>query len=417
MSKVPLPFAAPTVTAKIVDGARWGDPGSGSAPGAGRGVLGSTAAVLFFDWPGQVRLFFDWPGQVRLGRRGRGTSQAVETVVITGASSGVGRAAALAFARAGARLVLSSRSAPALEQVAAECRALRAEAHARAEAATGNAAQAAAQGRAEAGAGVKAGGPAGSRVEGGARAQGENAGGVTVVVADVTAPETVEAVAAAAGDRIDVWVHTAAVMAYGRFEDVPAEVFDQVVATDLLGAATVARVALKRFRRQGPKRGRGVLIFGGSLLGTVVTPYTSSYVTSKWGLRALVRALRLETRDAPAIHVCLVSPGAVDTPIYRNAANFAGRIGRPPPPIDRAEKVAAAIVRCARRPRGTVTVGAANKLILFGFLATPPLYDFLVGPLMRLAGLSREKVAPHPGNVFAPPPPSAESVRGGRRRR
>ncbi|MBG0565548.1 SDR family NAD(P)-dependent oxidoreductase [Actinoplanes aureus] len=288
-----------------------------------------------------------------------------ETVVITGASSGVGRATALAYARAGANLVLASRSAPALEEVATECRA------------------------------------AGARVQ--------------VAVADVTEPETVEAVATAATTafgRLDVWVHTAAVMAYGRFEDVPAEVFDRVVTTDLLGAATVARVALARFRAQGS----GVLIFGGSLLGTVVTPYTSSYVTSKWGLRALVRALRLETRDAPGIHVCLVSPGAVDTPIYRNAANFAGRFGQPPPPVDSPEKVAAAIVRCARRPRATVTVGAANRLINFGFVATPALYDVLVGPLMRVGGLSRERVEPHNGNVFAPLPPAAEAVREKRRK-
>lgn len=285
-------------------------------------------------------------------------------VVITGASSGVGRACALAFARAGARLVLSSRSQAALEAVAGQCRA------------------------------------AGAQVR--------------VVVADVIEPETVEALAVAATaeyGRLDVWVHTAAVMAYGRFEDVPADVFDRVVTTDLLGAATVARVALPRFRAQGS----GVLIYGGSLLGTVVTPYTSSYVTSKWGLRALVRALRLETRDAPRIHVCLVSPGAVDTPIYRNAANYAGRYGQPPPPVDSPEKVAAAIVRCARRPRGTVTVGLANRLIRFGFVTTPPLYDALVGPLMRRGGLSREQVAPHDGNVFTPVPPIAEGLHGGSR--
>ncbi|AEV87213.1 short-chain dehydrogenase [Actinoplanes sp. SE50] len=269
------------------------------------------------------------------------------TVVITGASSGVGRASALAFARCGARLALAARSAEALETVAAECRAL------------------------------------------GAR--------VVTVVADVTEPAMVREVAAAV-DRVDVWVHTAAVMAYGRFEDVPVEVFDQVVRVDLLGAANVARVALETFRRQR----RGVLIFGGSLLGTVVTPYTSSYVTSKWGLRALVRALRLETRDAADIHVCLVSPGAVDTPIYRRAANFAGRYGQPPPPVDSPEKVAAAILRCARRPRGTVNVGIANKIISLGFVVTPALYDVLVGPLMRRGGLSRERVGPHNGNVFTP---------------
>ncbi|MEU7908811.1 SDR family NAD(P)-dependent oxidoreductase [Actinoplanes sp. NPDC049118] len=282
------------------------------------------------------------------------------TVVVTGASSGVGRATALAFARTGARLVVAARSEVALGTVADECRDL--------------------------------GAP------------------VLAVVADVTRPEAVAAVAAEAVTAfgvLDVWVHTAAVMAFGRFEDVPAEVFDQVVTTDLLGSATVARVALARFRAQGS----GVLIYGGSLLGTVVTPYTSAYVVSKWGLRALVRGLRQETRDAAGIHVCLVAPGAVDTPIYRNAANFAGRFGQPPPPVDRPEKVAAAILRCARRPRGTVTVGAANWFIRFGFVATPGLYDALVGPLMRIAGLSRERVAPHCGNVFAPLPPLAEACR------
>ncbi|GIF13775.1 SDR family NAD(P)-dependent oxidoreductase [Actinoplanes teichomyceticus] len=278
---------------------------------------------------------------------------AATVAVITGASSGVGRATALAFARTGARLVLAARSRPALDLVAESCRAL--------------------------------GAP------------------VRVAVADVTEPATVEAVAEAAISaygRLDVWVHTAAVMAYGRFEDVPAEVFERVVTTDLIGAATVARAALARFRPQE----HGVLIFGGSLLGTVVTPYTSSYVTSKWGLRALVRALRLETRDAPGIHVCLVAPGSVDTPIYRTAANFAGRFGQPPPPVDSPERVAAAIVRCARRPRATVTLGLASRIIRFGFVATPALYDVLVGPLMRIAGLSRERVAPHTGNVFAPAP-------------
>jgi short-subunit dehydrogenase len=185
-----------------------------------------------------------------------------------------------------------------------------------------------------------------------------------------------------------------------------------VVTTGLLGSARVARSALARFRQQD----RGVLIFVGSLLGTVVTPYTSSYVAGKWGLRALVRALRLETRDASGIHVWLVSPGAVDTPIYRNAANYAGRIGKPPPPVYSPEKVARAIIRCARRPRATVTVGVANRLINLGFVATPALYDVLVGPLMRAGGLSREPVAPHNGNVFAPLPPPAEAVHGTRRR-
>lgn len=286
---------------------------------------------------------------------GVGDEDRQRVVVVTGASSGIGRASALAFAATGCRLVLAARSREDLELVADACRAR--------------------------------GAP------------------VRVVPADLARPESLGAVAdtaVAAFGGIDVWVDTAAVMAYGRFEDVPADVFEQVVRTDLLGPAAVARVALHRFRAQG----HGVLIFGGSLLGTIATPYMSGYVTSKWGLRGLVRVLRQETRDAPDIHVCLVAPGAVDTPIYRNAANFAGRIGRPPPPVASPSTVARAIVECAGHPRATVNVGWTNRFIRFGFVALPGVYDALVGPLMRLGGLSRETVAPHRGNVFEPLPPA-----------
>jgi hypothetical protein len=128
----------------------------------------------------------------------------------------------------------------------------------------------------------------------------------------------------------------------------------------------------------------------------------SAYCTAKWGLRGLVRTLRQETRDAPDIHVCTLTPGSVDTPIYTSAANYAGSIGRPPPPVDTPQRMADAILKLADKPRAEVSVGMANRFAELGFTLLPPVYDALVGPMMRRLGLSQDRIAPHTGNVFGP---------------
>ncbi len=144
----------------------------------------------------------------------------------------------------------------------------------------------------------------------------------------------------------------------------------------------------------------------------------SSHVVSKWGVRALARILAIETRDNRNINVVPVSPGSIDTPIYTQAANYAGRIGRPPPPTYRPERVAEAIVRSIDNPRGRRdrSVGVTNGIVELGFAAVPAVYDFLVGPLMRVAGLSRQAVEPHEGNVFEPQPSADQVLRSGSRR-
>ncbi|WP_433318123.1 SDR family NAD(P)-dependent oxidoreductase [Micromonospora chersina] len=283
------------------------------------------------------------------------------TVVITGATSGIGRAAAREFAGRGDRLVLAARSPATLAEVRDECRAAGAD--------------------------------------------------VLVVPVDVTAPGALAALADAAEAEfgaIDAWVHTAAVMAYGRFDETPAEVFDQVIRTDLLAAAEVARVALGRFRAASA----GTLVLTGSVLGHITAPYMSGYVAAKWGLQGLTRALQQEARETPGVRICLVNPGSVDTPVYQQAGNYLGRVGRPPPPVTTPERVARAMADCVDRPRREVSVGRLNVVMRFGFTVLPGVYDVLVGPLMRLAGLTDRPVAPHPGIVFAPNP-AGEAVRGG----
>lgn len=200
-------------------------------------------------------------------------------VLVVGASSGIGFATARAFAERGEHLVLASRSADALQETARRCTA-------------------------------------------------DGAASALVVPADVCDGVAVDALVDAvleAHGRIDVVVHSATVMAYGDAEVLPAKVFEQVVDTAVHGTANLARAVLPVMRRQQ----RGALIVVNSIVGQIAAPHMGAYATAKWGQLGLARTLQLETRDAAGVHVSVVVPGGVDTPIYYQAANYAGRVGRP----------------------------------------------------------------------------------------
>lgn len=286
-----------------------------------------------------------------------------KTVVVTGASSGIGRATARLLASQGANVVLVARSPESLAEAELECRAAA---------------------------------PEGSQT--------------LVLVADVADASAVDEVLGAAAERfgrLDAVVHSAAVLAYGRFEDVPADVFDTAISVTLGGTANTVRSALRHFRAQDG----GSLVVVGSLLGKIATPYMSSYVTAKWAVHGLVRTVQIETRSEPGIDVSLVSPGGVNTPVYRQAGTYLGWHGRPPPPVDSPERVARAVVAAIERPRRETSVGLANPFAVLGFRALPGVYDLLVTPLMRLGGISRDEAPHSPGNVLEPQP-SGDAVHG-----
>jgi short-subunit dehydrogenase len=140
----------------------------------------------------------------------------------------------------------------------------------------------------------------------------------------------------------------------------------------------------------------------GSLLGQATVPLMGAYVTSKWAVRGLTRVLQQEARELPGVHVGIVNPGSIATPIYDLAANYAGRIGRPPPPVYGPDRVAHAVLRLVDHRKRAAGVSVTNPVIRFGFTLVPRVYDVAVTPLMRLAGLRRQPVGPHPGNVFTP---------------
>ncbi len=282
-------------------------------------------------------------------RTGGGTAA---VVLVTGASSGIGRATALLFAGDGAAVTLLARGEQALGSAAQECR------------------------------------------EAGASA-------VDVHVVDVNEPGVVQAAVdatVARHGRLDVVVHAATVMAYGSVEELDQAVFERVVDTAIHGSANVARAVLPTFRRQR----QGTLIFVSSLLASIAAPTMGAYVVGKWGQLALIRVLQQENRDVAGIRIAAVAPGGVDTPIYYQAANVVGREGRPPPPVYAPERVARKIVKQVDRPRRLTQSGVANPLIIAGFRLLPGLYDALIGPLLGAFGFSRRSVPANEGNVFAP---------------
>ena len=204
-------------------------------------------------------------------------------------------------------------------------------------------------------------------------------------------------------------IHCAGVVAYGRTEEVPVEVFDGVLRTNVLGSVNVARHVVPVLRRQQ----EGSLVLVGSVIGHIAVPGMTPYVVSKWAVRALARQLQLENRDLPDVHVAYLSPGGVDTPIYRQAGNYSGYVGRPPPPVSSPERVAKAALRLTRAPRSRRQVGLANGLMRFGFSAFPAAFDLLVGPLFTVAGKDRtEPVSASAGNVLASVP-AENSLHGG----
>jgi NAD(P)-dependent dehydrogenase (short-subunit alcohol dehydrogenase family) len=232
-------------------------------------------------------------------------------VVITVASSGIGRATALRMAQAGATVVLAARSEQPLQQVVAEC------------------------------------------AKSGSRA--------IAVSTDVTDEAAVRALANRAVEslgRIDVWVNSAAVSVIARFEDMPAEALRRVIDTNLLGYVNGARAALACFREQGS----GALINVSSQVALGGQPYASAYVMTKYAIRGLTDCLRQELLGT-GIQVCTVLPGAVDTPIYTHAANYSGRAVKPLTPILDANRVAAAIAHLAEHPKHEIMIGWSGHFL------------------------------------------------------
>jgi len=284
-------------------------------------------------------------------------------VVVTGASSGIGRATALEFAKEGARVVLASRSKSALEDVADEC--------------------------------------------------SERGGEALVVRTDVTNEKEVEELARKTESkfgRIDVWVNNAGVGLYSRFEDTPREAYERLLATNLRGVIHGARAAIRQFRKQG----NGVLINISSQVAIGGFPYNSYYSVSKFGVRMLGNSLRQELLGTD-IDVCTVLPASTDTPFFEHAANYMGRAVQPVGSIDTPERVARDIVETARNPKREVMVAKTGHALTAVATAAPKVYNRVIRRTTEKKHFEDRSVSETIGNLSKPRGPFA--ISGGWRER
>lgn len=272
-----------------------------------------------------------------------------KTIVITGASSGAGRAAALEFAKQETNLVLAARNEAALNVLKAECEELGAQA--------------------------------------------------LVVPTDTSDAKAMIALANAAvdwQDRIDIWVNNAGVLAAGDFDRTPMAVHEQVIKTNLLGYMNGAHAVLPFFKEQG----WGTIINNISIGGFLPVPYGAGYTAAKFGLRGWSEALKGELTEWPEIYVCDLFPAFLDTPGILHAGNYTGKVLKPAPPVYDPIRVAQAMLKVAQRPSVNAYVGSMSLLLKLGHAVFPELMTKATGLVMRKYLKGADDIALSDGNVF-----------------
>ena len=234
-----------------------------------------------------------------------------QVMVITGASSGIGLATALAAAKQGVKLVLGARSKQTLDEVV--------------------------------------------------RHIGEQGGEAIAVQVDVGSDDQVRQLAATAVERfgrIDTWVNDAGLSIYGRIDEVEHKDSERLFQTNFWGVVYGSLAALPHLKSSG-----GALINVGSEVSEATIPLQGTYSASKHAVKAFTDALRMELEaDKSPVSVTLIQPTAFDTRFPVHAGNYMSLEPKLPTPMIEPEKVASAILDAATDPTDSTKVGAMSVL-------------------------------------------------------
>jgi NAD(P)-dependent dehydrogenase (short-subunit alcohol dehydrogenase family) len=253
-----------------------------------------------------------------------------QTVVVTGATAGIGRATAIAFAAEGARVALLARGKDGLDGVAREV---------------------------------------------------EAAGGtpltLSVDVADAAAVEEAAETVEARLGPIDVWVNVAFTSVFAPFHEITANEFRRVTEVSYLGFVHGTMSALKRMR----PRDRGTIVQVGSALAYRGIPLQSAYCGAKHAIQGFNESLRCELlHERSKVRVTMVQMPAVNTPQFGWVLSRLPRHAQPVPPIYQPEVAARAVVYAAHHPRRReYWVGSSTAATLAANAIVPGLLDRYLG--------------------------------------
>jgi NAD(P)-dependent dehydrogenase (short-subunit alcohol dehydrogenase family) len=278
-----------------------------------------------------------------------------EVVVVTGASSGVGRAVVRELAKRGARLGLIARGREGLQAAAAEV---------------------------------------------------EAAGGEALVlpcdVADAAAVEAAAAEVERRWGRIDIWVNDAMATVFAPALDVTPEEYRRVMEVTYLGSVHGTLAALRRMK----PRDRGTIVQVGSALAFRGIPLQAAYCAAKGAVVRFTDSVRSElVHDRSRVHLTEVHLPAVNTPQFDLQRNKLPQQAQPVPPIFQPEVVARAIVHAAHHRRRSMWVGFPTVKAIVGARLVPGLMDRYLGWVGYRKQLTPEPRPPgRPDSLLAPVP-------------